>query len=299
MAWVKDVYRDEIRSGFLVTAHRKRIWDIELNMLAELERICEKYHLRYFAAWGTLLGAVRHGGFVPWDDDMDLVMMRPDYERFKEVAAQELAEPYFFQTAYTDGALFGIARLRNSATMAMLPDINYFNQGIFIDIHPLDAVHDGGTRMEELRSYQMELYALAMEEDRYREAMAGGVPLVIAPTERERILRLPLRERFRLYEEFQLAHFDDSQRVNYYPQEFPGRQMTLTKKLFSRILRLPFEQTTVPVPAAYEEAVQIYYASSWRQLIRGDSTHEGLLFSPDVSYQAYQAAQQERRFPMP
>ncbi len=121
MAWVKDVYRDEIRSGFLVTAHRKRIWDIELNMLAELERICEKYHLRYFAAWGTLLGAVRHGGFVPWDDDMDLVMMRPDYERLKEVAAQELAEPYFFQTAYTDGALFGIARLRNSATMAMLP----------------------------------------------------------------------------------------------------------------------------------------------------------------------------------
>lgn len=299
MAWVKDVYRDEIRSGFLVTAHRKRIWDIELNMLAELERICEKYHLRYFAAWGTLLGAVRHGGFVPWDDDMDLVMMRPDYERLKEVAAQELAEPYFFQTAYTDGALFGIARLRNSATMAMLPDINYFNQGIFIDIHPLDAVHDGGTRMEELRSYQMEFYALAMEEERYREAMAGGAPLVIAPTERERILRLPLRERFRLYEEFQLAHFDDSQRVNYYPQEFPGRQMTLTKELFSRILRLPFEQTTVPVPAAYEEAVQIYYASSWRQLIRGDSTHEGLLFSPDVSYQAYQAAQQERRFPMP
>ena len=293
MTWVKDLYRDEIRSGFLVTAHRKRVWEIELEMLAELERICEKYGLHAFAAWGTLLGAVRHGGFVPWDDDIDLTMMRPDYERLKEVAPQELPEPYFFQTAYTDGALFGIARLRNSATMAMLPNINYFNQGIFIDIHPLDAVPDGSARMEELRAYQMELYALAMQEPQYREAMAAGAPLVIAPAERERILHLPLRERFRLYEDFQRAHFDDSQRVNYYPQEFPRRQMTLTKELFAHTIPLPFEGTTVTVPAAYETAVQIYYPGNWRQFIRGDSTHEGLIFSPDISYRAYQAVQRK------
>lgn len=293
MTWVKDLYRDEIRSGFLVTAHRKRIWEIELNMLAELERICDKYGLRCFAAWGTLLGAVRHGGFVPWDDDIDLTMMRPDYERLKEVAPQEFPEPYFFQTAYTDDALFGIARIRNSETMAMLPEIDYFDQGIFIDIHPLDAVSDGSARMEELRAYQMELYALAMQEPQYREAMAAGAPLVIAPAERERILNMPLRERFRLYEDFQLAHFDDSQRVNFYPQEFPGRQMTLTKELFAHTIPLPFEETTVTVPAEYETAVQIYYPGNWRQFFRGDSTHEGLIFSPDISYRTYQAAQRK------
>lgn len=293
MAWVRDLYRDEIRSGFLVTAHRKRIWEIELNMLAELERICDKYGLRCFAAWGTLLGAVRHGGFVPWDDDIDLTMMRPDYERLKEVAPQEFPEPYFFQTAYTDDALFGVARIRNSETMAMLSEIDYFDQGIFIDIHPLDAVPDGSPRMEELRACQMELYALAMQEPQYREAMAAGAPLVIAPAERERILNMPLRERFRLYEDFQLAHFDDSQRVNYYPQEFPGRQMTLTKELFAHTRPLPFEETTVTVPAEYETAVQIYYPGNWRQFIRGDSTHEGLIFSPDISYRAYQAAQRK------
>ena len=295
MTWVKDVYRDEIRSGFLVTAHRKRIWEIELDMLAELARICDKYGLRCFAAWGTLLGAVRHGGFVPWDDDIDLTMMRPDYERLKEVAPQELSEPCFLQTAYTDGALFGIARLRNSATMAMLPEIDYFDQGIFMDIHPLDAVADGSARMEALRAYQMELYALAMREPQYREAMAAGAPLCIAPAERERILHLPLRERFRLYEEFQLAHFDDSQRVNYYPQEFLGRQMTLTKALFAHTVSLPFEGTTVTVPAEYETAVEIYFSENWRQFIRGDSTHAGLILSPDISYRAYQAARSKAK----
>ena len=60
MAWIRDLYRDEIRSGFLVTAHRKRIWEIELTMLVELERVCEKYGLSYYADGGTLLGAVRH-----------------------------------------------------------------------------------------------------------------------------------------------------------------------------------------------------------------------------------------------
>ena len=116
---------------------------------------------------------------------------------------------------------------------------------------------------------------------------------MIAPAERERILNMPLRERFRLYEDFQLAHFDDSQRVNYYPQEFPGRQMTLTKELFAHTIPLPFEETTVTVPAEYETAVQIYYPGNWRQFIRGDSTHEGLIFSPDISYRAYQAAQRK------
>lgn len=62
MTWIHDVYRDEIRAGFLVTAHRKRIWDIELMMLAELERVCAKYGLSYYADLGTLLGAGASSG---------------------------------------------------------------------------------------------------------------------------------------------------------------------------------------------------------------------------------------------
>ena len=294
MTWVKDLYRDEIRSGFLVTAHRKRVWEIELEMLAELERICEKYGLHAFAAWGTLLGAVRHGGFIPWDDDIDLVMLRPEYERLKEVAPREFSAPYFFQTAYTDGGFFAMARIRCNGTMGMVPEVDYFHQGIFIDIHPLDAVPDGSARMEAIRAYQMELYALTMEEAKYRHLVAAGAKLVIGAEERAHILAMPLRQRLRLYEDFQIAHFDDSQRVHYYSQEFYPTRMMLYKADLARPVRLPFEETTVLAGAGYEKTLQDFFGADWRKFIRGASDHEGTIFSPDVSYEVFQAAWKKR-----
>ena len=93
---IKDIHTDEIRCDFLVTTDRKKVWQVELELLAEFDRICRKYGLRYFADYGTLLGAARHKGFIPWDDDIDVTMMRPDYERLKQIMKQErLPEPFF------------------------------------------------------------------------------------------------------------------------------------------------------------------------------------------------------------
>ena len=90
MEYIKDIYRDEIRDGFLVTADRKKIWQVEMELLEVLDRICRRNGLRYFVDYGSLLGAVRHRGVIPWDDDIDVVMMRPDYERLKLVIGIDL-----------------------------------------------------------------------------------------------------------------------------------------------------------------------------------------------------------------
>ena len=75
----------------------RKIQLIELEMLKEVDRICKKYNLQYYLAGGTLLGAVRHGGFIPWDDDLDIFLFRKDYEKLAEVIDKELDKRMFYQ----------------------------------------------------------------------------------------------------------------------------------------------------------------------------------------------------------
>lgn len=87
-------FEDEVRDGFYVPSMIKRAWATALDVLCEVDRICCKYNIKYYAEWGTLLGAVRHAGFIPWDDDLDIGMMRTDYRKFCEVAPKEFNESF-------------------------------------------------------------------------------------------------------------------------------------------------------------------------------------------------------------
>ena len=112
-----EFYKEEIRCGWRVDEKTKKVWAVQLEMLDEVERICKKYGLKYFADSGTLIGAVRHQGYIPWDDDIDLVMLREDYETFLKVAPGELKEYLVLQTPYREkNYLRAHAQLRNSRT---------------------------------------------------------------------------------------------------------------------------------------------------------------------------------------
>ncbi len=90
----------EERDGFLVSAKMKRAWAAMLKTCLEIDRICKKYNIKYFASFGTLLGAIRHKGFIPWDDDIDLGMLRGDYMKFLSVA-HEIKFPFNIKSIYT------------------------------------------------------------------------------------------------------------------------------------------------------------------------------------------------------
>ena len=98
--FVRNIERDEMRSGFLVTSHRKKLWNVQIGLIKEFERICKKHNLKWWACGGTLLGAARHKGFIPWDDDVDVAMLRPDYNKFLDIAADEIKYPYFLDNWY-------------------------------------------------------------------------------------------------------------------------------------------------------------------------------------------------------
>ena len=90
----EEYFEDEVRDGFYVTSDMKHAWAAQLEVLNDVDKACRENGIQYFAEWGTLLGAVRHHGFIPWDDDMDICMKRPDYNRFLQIADQIMPEGY-------------------------------------------------------------------------------------------------------------------------------------------------------------------------------------------------------------
>lgn len=134
-----------------------KIHSLELLIAREIKRICEKNDIKYFLTAGTLLGAVRHGGFIPWDDDMDIGMLRADYDRFVEVCKTQLGDEFFLQTWQTDPKYpFSYAKVRLNGTH-MVEDFSAEgtgHDGLFVDVFPFDnAPDDIKLKKKQAKSY--------------------------------------------------------------------------------------------------------------------------------------------------
>ncbi|MDR2888321.1 MAG: LicD family protein [Lachnospiraceae bacterium] len=119
---------------------------IQLELLLEVDRICKKNAIAYNIIAGTLLGAVRHQGYIPWDDDADVAFLREEYERFREACKKDLdRERFYFQDhRNTPGYRWGYGKLRRKETQFIREHQEFmpYEQGVFIDIFPLDQVPD-------------------------------------------------------------------------------------------------------------------------------------------------------------
>lgn len=122
----------------------KKLQEIELELLTEFDRICRSHNIIYSIDGGTLLGAVRHGGFIPWDDDADVIMVRSEYEKFKIIADKELDHKRFYlqDMDNTPGYRWGYGKLRrrDSSFVRLNQEHMPYEQGIFMDIFICDNV---------------------------------------------------------------------------------------------------------------------------------------------------------------
>ena len=120
----------------------KRIREIELDLYHTMADICRKYNLKFTAGFGTALGAIRHKGFIPWDDDMDFLMPRKDFEKFLKVTRKELkgTKYEFLEPRTTKGYVMTFAKLSRKDTTFIEPTDKHFiyHTGVFIDIYPMD-----------------------------------------------------------------------------------------------------------------------------------------------------------------
>jgi len=124
---------------------------VMLRILKVVDYVCRKHGISYWLCSGTLLGAVRHSGFIPWDDDLDIAMLRADYERFLEIAPQELPDDMFLQTPTTDPGYDSIhvpCKVRDTKSLHVAPYLakKHYHKGIFIDVFPIDKFHKKGLK---------------------------------------------------------------------------------------------------------------------------------------------------------
>ena len=272
---------------FKITKERRDVWKIELQMLEEFKRVCKKYHLKYFAFGGTMLGAIRHKGFIPWDDDIDLAMLRSDYDKLRKVADSEFKKPYFFQTDYNDKLFRGHAQLRNSDTTGIIiNDINRdYNQGIFIDIFPLDEYP---TDDKLRKSQQRKLFMIGgtlrnyyrdtnKASEKIRRLIAGFVVWIHGGSGKY----------FAKYEKIARKYngcgngIVGALSVNY------GKEVDYMKeKDLHKLKDVPFEDTTISMPLTYDEILTQHFGD-YMKPSRAPNTHGGVYFSPKISYKEF------------
>lgn len=279
-------YREEVRCGYRVTERTKRVWAVQLGMLDQVDRICRKYQIPYFADSGTLIGAVRDGGYIPWDDDIDLVMLRKDYQRFLKAAVKELAEPLSLQTVYTErNYLRGHAQIRNRNTTGSNGEDRKagYNGGIFIDIFPLDNVPDG--KLAALwwafliKTVWMVLYNWYRFDYYENKSIFGKVLNQLG-----RRLHIPMRKAYAFYESICARY--DGKNTKYVCDTVFIRYLeknTWERAWFDSAEYLPFENRKIPVPAGYDGRLKKEYGD-YMKPAQAPTLHGDLILDPDVPY---------------
>lgn len=132
----------------------KKIHNTEIEILNEIDRICKENEIRYFLIGGTLLGAVRHKGFIPWDDDLDIAMPREDYDKFTKIANKELSEKYIFDSIKNNKLYwlpFAKIRIKNTILEEKVMKSYKGNKGIWVDIFPLDNAKNQVSLVQTLK----------------------------------------------------------------------------------------------------------------------------------------------------
>ena len=273
---------EEVKHGFLVTKKRKRLFAVLLDLLVQFDNVCKKHNLQYFLCGGTLLGAIRHDGFIPWDDDIDVEMPRTDYEKFVKLGT-EFGAPYYLENPHTDKYYaFSHTRLINDNTTALNPIFAFqpMHHGVWISIFPVDHWLE-----DDIENFKA-IDRLNYENSTYMRLTNPWLD----EKNRERIRKWSGRDPVEVYDEIHRI----ASRYNSIETKYSRRiVITMLKTLqlyytedFAASIPHPFEGYEFQIPVGWDRMLRIKYGDYMQlpPLEKRGNWHSTTIFDPDVPY---------------
>ena len=287
-------FEPETRDGFYIEPLVKNAWAAQLETLSRFDKICEENNINYSLDWGSLLGAVRHKGFIPWDDDLDVCMMREDLMKFYEVMPNypelQLLNPYNTPDLGIHASRLNLSR-DFTVERSRLKDLHGFPLPVGIDIFSVDYVPRDKNQERELvalmlkANYAAEYARLMGQHDgneklyykEYKKCVEelkelGGIEFSEEePGQQELTI---------LYDEIQSSFGEeDADYVSEVHNLMLDWDYYLPKNTYNDLIRVPFENMMVSIPANYDEVLRVKYGDNYMTPINSGGGHDYPFFN--------------------
>lgn len=288
----KDFLNEEIRCGYVVTEKQKKIWAVELDLLTEFKRVCDKYDLKWFVGYGSLLGVVRHHGFIPWDNDIDVAITRSSFNKLCEVASEEFKYPYFLQTPKSENGRYfrTFCKFCNSLTTGAseLEWLQGINCGLFLDIFILDEIPNDDQLVNKIFdkiNYYKHFARFYSPYPRHYN-LTGTIKNMVWTLLWKYKYHSCGGDVFFDKIEHCLSKYsgDDSHRWMAL-EVTPARSLHLNKSMWSKTLMADMEFIKVPIPNCYDQILKDHYGDYMKlPPIEQRINHEYLIIEPEIPY---------------
>lgn len=289
MKFDKSFFEAEVRDGFYVTSEMKQVWAAQLEVLNDVDKACRENGIQYFAEWGTLLGAVRHHGFIPWDDDMDICMKRPDYNRFLEIAEKIMPSNYKIynlKSHNNDGNM--VSRIINTDQISYdaekLKKYHGVPYVIGLDIFPLDYISDN-KEDDELQSNVIVMISSIMnviksiQDNNVQLDEENLTQINMQLSQVENICGVTINREDDIVQQLNILidrmcgiyRENEAEYITIMLLWVGGKNYRFPKKYYDKAIRIPFENTTIPVPYAYDSILKKKYGDYMKLVHTWDS----------------------------